>query len=88
MIDSNKPVVQGNKALEIAMRDVLDGMEEAALYVGFEGKPGVMEIISIESPSVAYQSSPRATVTRLNSKSARVTVSDYLIRREKSQRRA
>lgn len=54
MIDSNKPVVQGNKALEIAMRDVLDGMEEAALYVGFEGKPGVMEIISIESPSVPH----------------------------------
>ncbi len=88
MIDSNKPVVQGNKALEIAMRDVLDGMEEAALYVGFEGKPGVMEIISIESPSVPHHTPPRATVTRLSTKSDRITVSDYLIQREKSQRRA
>lgn len=38
------------KLLEITMRDVLDGLEDAASYVGFQSVADTLEILSIEPP--------------------------------------
>ena len=32
------------------MRDVLDGLEDAACYVGYQSVPDTLEILSIEPP--------------------------------------
>ena len=41
----------GPKALEMVMRDALDGMEELALLKAFHPGAEVVEIIAIEPPS-------------------------------------
>lgn len=87
MIDSNKPIVHGKKALELTMCDVLEGVEEAALYVGFEGKPNVMEILSIEIPRKTRPSrTSHAKVAGINSRGRPIDVSDYLIQRESAKK--
>jgi len=89
MIDSTKPIVHGKKALELTMRDVLEGVEEAALYVGFEGKPNVMEILSIEVPRKTRPTgTKRSTVAAINSRGRPIDVSDYLIQRESTKKSA
>jgi hypothetical protein len=41
----------GDKALEMTMRDVLDGLEDFATMAGYEAySPETFEILSIESP--------------------------------------
>ena len=47
----------GPKALEMVMRDVLDGMEELALLKAFQPGAEVVEIIAIE-PATRPESAP------------------------------
>lgn len=52
---SAKPSTKGAKHLEITMRDVLDGLEEAAIYINYHSEPGTIEILSIEPPGRPIQ---------------------------------
>lgn len=38
----------GIKRLEVTMRDVMDGLEDAATYMNYQSTPDIVEIISIE----------------------------------------
>ena len=75
--------VQGTKALEIAMRDVMDSMEDSLSSLGFQPLSDCMEILSIEAPisDLSITSGQRAEVHDLLSHSASDMVS-YLISRE------
>lgn len=46
-----QPPVPGGKALEMTMRDVLDGLEDFATLAAYEASGGVFEILSIEPPN-------------------------------------
>ena len=46
---------RGIKRLEITMRDVLDGLEDAASYMNYQSVPETVEILSIEPPGRATQ---------------------------------
>jgi len=81
-----KTNIHGLKHLEITMRDVLDGLEDAASYVNFQSVPDSLQILSIEPPGRAIQ--PREDViniTLLDSientyRSSNIV--DYLMQRE------
>ena len=46
----SKLSTRGIKRLEVTMRDVLDGLEDAASYINYESSPDIVEILSIEPP--------------------------------------
>ena len=39
---------RGIKGLEITMRDVMDGLEDASCYMNYHSIPDIIEILSIE----------------------------------------
>jgi len=43
-------VKRGSKALEMSIRDVLDGLEEAVNYLQYQSKHNTVQILSIEHP--------------------------------------
>lgn len=45
---SVKISISGIKRLEVTMRDVMDGLEDAATYMNYQSTPDIVEIISIE----------------------------------------
>lgn len=47
---SEKTTIRGIKRLEVTMRDVLDGLEDAANYMSYQSTPEIIEILSIEAP--------------------------------------
>lgn len=47
----NINAIQGSKALEMIMRDVLDGMEELANIASFDAAQAEFEILAIEKPN-------------------------------------
>ena len=47
LLDARK---RENKALELVMQDVMDGMEELALIEGYGNFGGCFEILSVEAP--------------------------------------
>jgi len=72
-------VKQGQKALEITMRDVLDGLEDAASYINYQSVPDTIEILSIEPPGRLNQQNSQVIkleVTRSQN------IVDYLLQRE------
>jgi len=80
---SVKLSTRGIKRLEISMRDVLDGLEDAASYMNYRSCPDVVEILSIESPD--RPSLGKQKVTLINHPINNNTGTDivaYLIRRE------
>ena len=46
----SKLSTRGIKRLEVTMRDVMDGLEDAASYINYESSPNIVEILSIEPP--------------------------------------
>jgi len=49
----NADAINGTKALEMIMRDVLDGMEEFASISGYSASPCEFEILGKEAPEKA-----------------------------------
>ena len=49
--DHSKATAMGPKAMEMVMRDVLNGMEEMATMKGYESRGNVFEILAITPPS-------------------------------------
>ena len=84
---SVKLSTRGIKRLEVTMRDVMDGMEDAASYMNFLSVPETVEILSIEPPGRAHH--PTSEIINFNkmdvSESNQSTISnivEYLIQRE------
>ena len=84
---SVKTSTPGLKYLEIIMHDVLDGLEDAAIYLNYHSVPETVEILSIEPPGRINQ--PQHKVILLNAKHSRSDESkrssnivNYLIQRE------
>ncbi|MFO7603232.1 MAG: hypothetical protein R6X06_05385 [Gammaproteobacteria bacterium] len=84
----HKRPVNGTKALEMNMRDVMDGLYDSACYFAFRSTPDTLEILSIEPPKGDPVALPR--------KKARVhhmpinrtaNVVDFLMAREEEQLR-
>ena len=75
--------IQGTKALEMAMRDVMDSLEDSLCCLGYQPLSDCMEILSIEAPSetLARPQPQRAEVHTLFSHPGNSLV-DYLIARE------
>lgn len=72
----------GHKRLEVTMRDVLDGLEDAACQLSFQSSVDTLEILSIEPPGrEVWYSTKTATITPLSQKRSSDIV-DYLISRE------
>ncbi|MCW8900966.1 MAG: hypothetical protein OQK75_00055 [Gammaproteobacteria bacterium] len=76
---------RGVKYLEITMRDVLDGLEDAASYMNYQSVPEVVEILSIEPPGRARHSQ-NEVISFQNAHPADAqepaNIVDYLIKRE------
>ncbi|VAW92673.1 hypothetical protein MNBD_GAMMA21-560 [hydrothermal vent metagenome] len=70
---------KGDKALELAMRDTLDGLFDTAAYIGFHSSPETMHILSIEQPKSVNFSRPPAQIVPVQSVQ---DITDYLIQRE------
>jgi len=57
-------VNRGSKALEMKMRDVLDGLEEIANFAQYHNVTEPIEILSIEQPETAPHA-PAAQITNI-----------------------
>jgi hypothetical protein len=82
---SVKLSTRGIKRLEVTMRDVLDGLEDAASYMNYHSSPETVEVLSIEPPG--RTSSPHHDVIQLNRSNSvdskhNANIVDYLIQRE------
>ena len=78
---STKSSTCGVKRLEMTMRDVLDGLEEAAIYTNYHSNPDIVEILSIEPPGrPAIEKQRVIPMNRSCDKAADIV--DYLIQRE------
>ena len=55
---TRKPV-RGDLALEMTMRDVMDGLEEQAVIAAYATAAGCVEILSIEPPGAEIHTLPR-----------------------------
>lgn len=82
-----KKKTTGSKLLELTMRDVLDGLEEAATYMNYQSMPDSVEILSIEpaaqsipTHSEVIQLSQRLGLTNTARRSTDIV--DYLLQRE------
>lgn len=77
---------RGIKRLEVTMRDVMDGLEDAASYMNYLSVPETVEILSIEPPGRTTQ--PHQEVIQFNRSSHSTdshessNIVDYLIERE------
>ena len=71
---SNANLAHGNKALEMIMRDVIDGMENIANLAGYSPQPGssfeILEIVADDSASASQpQDKASAEIIPINVKS-------------------
>ena len=82
----HKKPAHGAKALEMSMRDVMDGLYDSACYFAFRSTPDTLEILSIEPPKGDPFAMPtkRAKVHRLPVNRTSNVV-DYLMTREEEQ---
>ena len=71
--------IQGNKLLELVMRDALEGLADSAAYFAYRSNPSVMEILSIEpAKTLNFEKRPAKV---LQVKPAQ-DITEYLIQRE------
>jgi hypothetical protein len=82
----HKKPVSGTKALEMTMRDVMDGLYDSACTFAYRSTPDTLEILSIEPPKGDPFAMPttRAKVHRIPVHRT-TNVVDYLMAREEEQ---
>ena len=83
---SVKLSTRGIKRLEVTMRDVMDGLEDAASYINYQSVPETVEILSIEPPGRAIHQ-PNQDVIQFNKvdstdSNESSNIVEYLIQRE------
>ncbi len=66
------------------MRDVMDGLEDAASYLNYQSNPDVVEILSIEPPDRHFTSCEANVITMsaLSTNEQSSNIVEYLIQRE------
>lgn len=82
---SVKPTTCGIKRLEVAMRDVLDGLEDAASYMSYRSMPDTVEILSIEPPGRPRPALVKQKITPINlaiNHNIDADIVNYLMQRE------
>lgn len=73
-----KPVL-APRALELIMRDVLEGLEESVITAWIEAAPVGLEILSIDAPEGGAENGPGADVISLSHfRSARKRIDSLL----------
>ena len=78
-----KKASNGDRRLEFIMRDVLDGLEEAATWQGYTPVPDTFEILSIEPPGRKTDEIQSVIPFRFSAEPGRTNnVVEYLIIRE------
>lgn len=82
----SKIPVKGDKALEMTMQDVMEGLEDSATYFAFNSTPDTLEVLSIEPPKgdPVADRAPLATVYAVPQQRS-LDIVDYLIAREESR---
>lgn len=75
---SIKLSMRGIKRLEIAMRDVMDGLEDAANYMNYHSSPNIVEILSIEPADRIMPSESKV----IPLKSSTSDIVEYITQRE------
>ena len=80
---ATKSLVTGDKSLEMVMRDVMEGLTDAASYFAYRSSPDTLEILSIEpaKDDPLKSDRPHATVTPLRRARSHDIVG-FLVRRE------
>ena len=79
----SKQSTRGIKRLEVTMRDVLDGLEDAAVYMNYHSRSDIVEVLSIEPPGrpiVVKQNIVQLKTSREDTQNSNIV--DYLIQRE------
>ena len=76
-----KKKINVSKLLEITMRDVMDGLEDAATYMSYHSSPDVVEILSIEPPGRPTPKETKLIPMELYG-SDNSDIIEYLIQRE------
>lgn len=82
---SVKKPTRGLKYLEVIMRDVLDGLDDAASYMNFHSVPETVEILFIEAPARILPSAQEViAIKQINSVRSQpcLNIVDYSPRRE------
>ncbi|MFK5914804.1 MAG: hypothetical protein QM484_10545 [Woeseiaceae bacterium] len=80
---SKKFSIPGLKRLEITMRDVIDGLEDAASYMNYQSQPDVVEILSIEPLGrTTTNVSNIAPFLKAKNTAEKADIAAYLIKRE------
>lgn len=78
-----KTKTRGQKHLEITMRDVLDGLEDAASYMNYNSVPNTVEILSIEPAGRLTQSQQEVfEFNSINNPKYSTNIVDYLVQRK------
>jgi hypothetical protein len=75
----NRVPVRGNKSLELAMRDAMDGLADSAAYFAYQSNPDVMVILSIEPARSLDLGTKPAKVLQVRPVQ---DITEYLIQRE------
>jgi len=80
----SKQPTRGIKCLEVTMRDVLDGLEDAAVYMHYHSRSDIVEILSIEPPGRRPSEAKQNVISLKDSRetSQNANIVDYLIQRE------
>ena len=79
----SKLSVRGIKRLEVTMRDVLDGLDDAASFMNYQSSPDSVEILSIEPPGRLISQKAKIPPSKLTVDNVnRHSIVDYLIKRE------
>lgn len=77
---------QGSKLLEITMRDSLDALADAALYMAYHASSDTVEILSIEAPKKLKPKSSEVIQIQQYLYSSKIlrsnNIVDYLLQRE------
>lgn len=80
---STKLSTCGIKRLEITMRDVLDGLEDAAIFMNYHSSPDIVEVLSIEPPGrPLIDTSKVIPLNRPTNNNDDSDIVEYLIQRE------
>ncbi|GMR07508.1 MAG: hypothetical protein BMS9Abin26_0511 [Gammaproteobacteria bacterium] len=73
----------GNKALEMVMRDVLDGLTDFAMEANYSPQNGHFSILSIESPDEAAQEPTVKPARQCRQHKRKADVISFIVERER-----
>lgn len=73
----------GNKALEMIMRDVLDGLTDLAMEANYSPQNGHFSILSIESPEVSSHEPVKTAAKPIRQYKRKADIISFIEERER-----